>query len=69
MQGLLVQLIRDEYQPLLHLPAHLTAETWANVVSEADPVFFYLNDGAPLIQIGEASRARLLDFLKQELGS
>lgn len=68
MKGLILQLIRDEYQPLLQLPAELSDETWAQAVAKADPMLFYLNDGAPLIQIGEASRLALLKCLKQELG-
>ncbi|GAA4506501.1 hypothetical protein GCM10023172_35760 [Hymenobacter ginsengisoli] len=68
MKGLILQLIRDEYQPLLHLPADLSDESWSQAVSKANPVLFYLNDGAPLIQIGEASRVSLLECLKQELG-
>lgn len=67
MKGLIVQLIRDEYQPLLQLPADLREEVWARAVEQADPVLFYLNDGAPLIQIGEASRQSLLKCLKQQL--
>jgi hypothetical protein len=69
MQGLIMQLIRDEYQPLLQLPANLCEEAWLRAVALADPVLFYLNDGAPLIQIGEASRLSLLTCLKQQLGA
>ncbi|SHM10109.1 hypothetical protein SAMN02746009_03942 [Hymenobacter psychrotolerans DSM 18569] len=67
MKGLILQLIRDEYQPLLQLPVNLCEEVWARAVTKADPVLFYLNDGAPLIQIGEASRLSLLKCLKQQL--
>lgn len=69
MKGLILQLIRDEYQPLLHLPTDLCEEAWGQAVATADPVLFYLNDGAPLIQIGEASRHSLLECLKQQLGT
>jgi hypothetical protein len=58
MKGLIVQLIREEYQPLLQLPADLSEEVWARAVAQADPVLFYLNDGLPLIQIGEAATAK-----------
>ncbi|GAC1602709.1 MAG: hypothetical protein NVS3B25_31120 [Hymenobacter sp.] len=68
MKGLILQLIRDEYQPLLQLPLSLPAEAWSEAVTRANPILFYLNDGAPLIQIGEASRQSLLKFLKQEFG-
>ncbi|GAC1379196.1 MAG: hypothetical protein NVSMB30_27170 [Hymenobacter sp.] len=68
MKGLILQLIRDEYQPLLQLPLYLPAEAWFEAVTRANPILFYLNDGAPLIQIGEASRQSLLKFLKQEFG-
>lgn len=68
MQGLILQLIREEYQPLLHLPADLSDDSWSQAVTKANPILFYLNDGAPLIQIGEASRASLREYLKQELG-
>ena len=67
MKGLILQLIRDEYQPLLQLPVDLSDESWSEAVTKANPVLFYLNDGAPLIQIGEASRASLQQCLKQEL--
>ena len=67
MKGLILQLIRDEYQPLLQLPTDLSEESWSQAVTKANPVLFYLNDGAPLIQIGEASRVSLLDCLKEEL--
>ncbi|GAB3843022.1 hypothetical protein [Hymenobacter jeollabukensis] len=67
MKGLILQLIRDEYQPLLHLPANLSEDSWSQAVAKANPVLFYLNDGAPLIQIGEASRASLQECLQQEL--
>jgi hypothetical protein len=67
MKGLIIQLIRDEYQPLLQLPGNLGEEAWVQAVAKADPVLFYLNDGAPLIQIGEASRQSLLKCLKQQL--
>lgn len=67
MKALILQLIRDEYQPLLHLPADLSDDAWSQAVTKANPVLFYLNDGAPLIQIGEASRASLQECLKQEL--
>ncbi|MBG8555814.1 hypothetical protein ACFST9_13925 [Hymenobacter monticola] len=69
MKGLILQLIRDEYQPLLQLPPTLSAEAWSEAVTKANPILFYLNDGAPLIQIGEASRQSLLKFLKQQFGS
>ncbi|QKG55015.1 hypothetical protein [Hymenobacter sp. BRD67] len=69
MKGLILQLIQDEYQPLLQLPAALPREAWSEAVTRANPILFYLNDGAPLIQIGEASRQSLLKFLKQEFGS
>ncbi|MBJ6111298.1 hypothetical protein JAO73_19920 [Hymenobacter sp. BT523] len=69
MKGLILQLIRDEYQPLLQLPPTLSAEAWSEAVTKANPILFYLNDGAPLIQIGEASRQGLLKFLKQQFGS
>ncbi|MBC6700301.1 MULTISPECIES: hypothetical protein [Hymenobacter] len=68
MKGLILQLIRDEYQPLLQLPSTLSAEAWSEAVTKANPILFYLNDGAPLIQIGEASRQSLLKFLKQQFG-
>ncbi|GAA4388812.1 hypothetical protein GCM10023186_35660 [Hymenobacter koreensis] len=67
MKGLILQLIRDEYQPLLHLPADLSDDSWSQAVTKANPVLFYLNDGAPLIQIGEASRVSLQECLAQEL--
>jgi hypothetical protein len=69
MKGLILQLIRDEYQPLLQLPPTLSAAAWSEAVTKANPILFYLNDGAPLIQIGEASRQSLLKFLKQQFGS
>ena len=69
MKGLILQLIRDEYQPLLQLPPTLSTEAWSEAVTKANPILFYLNDGAPLIQIGEASRQSLLKFLKQQFGS
>ena len=69
MKGLILQLIRDEYQPLLHLPPTLSMEDWTRAVSKANPILFYLNDGVPLIQIGEASRQALLQCLKKELGT
>jgi hypothetical protein len=68
MKGLILQLIRDEYQPLLQVPPTLSAEAWSEAVTQANPILFYLNDGAPLIQIGEASRRSLLKFLKQKFG-
>ena len=67
MKGLILRLIRDEYQPLLQLPTDLSEESWSQAVTKANPILFYLNDGAPLIQIGEASRACLQECLKQEL--
>ena len=69
MKGLILQLIQDEYQPLLQLPPTLTAQIWSEAVTKANPILFYLNDGVPLIQIGEASRQSLLKFLRQELGA
>lgn len=69
MKRLLLQVIRTEYQALLHLPDHLSEQAWAHAVAKADPVFFYLNDGTALIQIGEASRHSLLECIMQELGA
>lgn len=69
MKGILLELIRDDFQPLLQLPATLSDEAWALAISKADPVFFHLNDGARLMQIGEASHQRLLECLKAELGT
>ncbi|GAA4364195.1 hypothetical protein GCM10023185_33500 [Hymenobacter saemangeumensis] len=68
MKGILLELIRDTYTPLLKLPPHLPDETWLLAVGKADPVFFYLYDGVGQLQIGEASRECLLQCLKQELG-
>ncbi|MCB2380245.1 hypothetical protein LGH70_21825 [Hymenobacter sp. BT635] len=68
MKGILLELIRDTYTPLLQLPPRLPEESWMLAVGKADPVFFYLYDGVGQLQIGEASRESLLQCLKQELG-
>jgi hypothetical protein len=65
MKGLLLEIIRQEYQPLLQVPACLPEQAWEQVVTRVNPLFFYLNDGTPLIQIGEASRHSLLKALSK----
>ena len=67
LKSLLLQLIREEYEPLLELSPTLPAEAWSRAVARANPILFCLNDGELLLQIGEASRRELLRCLQREL--